>query len=234
MKGYVYEIQIGPYKQIGSTSNIDIRKYNHIRLLKQQKHYNEYLQRVYNTYQDFRIVVLYEFKSREEAYNKEQELLEKYYGQAYYTMLQRNAIGGSEPGSNSYMFGKKHKEETKLKIGLAHKGKIVSEETKTKLSLSRKNLVNCKNSAGEIFTVSKVEYDSNPELVGVTAGTTKLKARKTIQCIETGVIYNGIVEAGHLLGVPPGQISENLKGKRAAVGQKKYKNGLRFKLYNLE
>ena len=45
---------------------------------------------------------------------------------------------------NKYCLGKKHSEETKLKIGLSHKGKIVSEETKCKLSEATKGIKNPK------------------------------------------------------------------------------------------
>lgn len=231
MKGFVYEIQIGPYRQIGSTNDVKRRERDHLRLLVQQKHYNQYLQRVYNHYQDFKTVVLFEFESREEAYEKEQELLIQFYGKQYYTMLQKSAIGGSEPGVNSFMYGKTHSEETKKKMSEKQKGRVITETAKLKLSQSRKNLVVCKDQTGQIFVVTKTEYDNNPELVGLTAGTVKLNARKKVYCEQDGLQFSGIIEAANYYKVPPGQISENIKGKRAKVGVKKYEGGLTFKLH---
>jgi group I intron endonuclease len=50
----------------------------------------------------------------------------------------RAKIGLSSKG-NKHWLGKKHSPETKAKIGMAHKGKVVSDETKLKTSLYAKN-----------------------------------------------------------------------------------------------
>lgn len=65
------------------------------------------MQRVYNKYRTFEIVKLYEFSTREEAYKKEQELLDEFYKQPYYTMEFPMATGGSKPGKNNSNYGKK-------------------------------------------------------------------------------------------------------------------------------
>ena len=66
MIGIVYEIQIGPYKQIGSTHDLEERKYHHLNLLTKNKHYNVFLQRTYNKYSVFKIVELHRFPMIEE------------------------------------------------------------------------------------------------------------------------------------------------------------------------
>lgn len=44
-------------------------------------------------------------------------------------------------GPNNPMYGKKHTLESKLKIGLIHKGKVLSEESKLKISISAKERI---------------------------------------------------------------------------------------------
>lgn len=232
MQGVVYEIQIGPYKQIGSTGNLKEREYHHLNLLKTNRHYNKYLQRVFNKYgKQYVLVVVEEFKTREEAYQEEQRLLDLYYKKPYYTMEHPKAVGGSNPGKNSFMYGKTHSEETKKKIGDKHRGKVVSKETRLKQKRKREGKVTCKNELGEFTVVTKEEYDNSPNLVGISAGMIKLKARKQVICEQDKLIHNGVKEAAAYYGVPPGQISENIRGKREKVGVKKYKGGLTFKLY---
>jgi len=231
MKGIVYEIQIGKYKQIGSTHNLQEREYHHLNLLTQNKHYNKYLQRVYNKYKTATFTILYEYETREEAYKKEQELLDQYYRQPGYLMESKFAVGGSLPGEQSFMYGRKHSEETKQKIGAKHKGKILSEETKQKLRETRLGMVVCKDEFGNRMRVTREEYDSRPDLVGTSKGVERPCSKKQIQCLEDNRVYNAIFEAAAYYKVPPGQISENIRGKRAKVGVKKYEGGLTFKLH---
>ena len=231
MKGIVYEIQIGKYKQIGSTHNLQEREYHHLNLLTQNKHYNKYLQRVYNKYKTATFTILYEYETREEAYKKEQELLDQYYRQPGYLMESKFAVGGSLPGEQSFMYGRKHSEETKQKIGAKHKGKILSEETKQKLRETRLGMVVCKDEFGNRMRVTREEYDSRPDLVGTSKGVERPYSKKQIQCLEDNRVYNAIFEAAAYYKVPPGQISENIRGKRAKVGVKKYEGGLTFKLH---
>ena len=192
MKGIVYEIQIGKYKQIGSTHNLQEREYHHLNLLTQNKHYNKYLQRVYNKYKTATFTILYEYETREEAYKKEQELLDQYYRQPGYLMESKFAVGGSLPGEQSFMYGRKHSEETKQKIGAKHKGKILSEETKQKLRETRLGMVVCKDEFGNRMRVTREEYDSRPDLVGTSKGVERPYNKKQIQCLEDNRVYNAI------------------------------------------
>jgi len=223
-------MQIGEYKQIGSTQNLKEREYHHLNLLTQNKHYNKYLQRVYNKYNKVTFKILYSFTTRKEAYQKEQELLNKYYSTPNYTMGSAVACGGSLPGIEANMYRKKHSEEAKRKISEGNKGKKVSQEAKEKLREVSLGKVTCRNANGQFLKVSKEEFDKRPDLVGCCRGISKPNARKKVQCIETGEVYNGVVQAGRILKVPPGQISQNLKGTRLKVGVKSYIGGLTFKL----
>jgi len=233
MIGIVYEIQIGPYKQIGSTHNLEERKYHHLNLLVKNKHYNQFLQRVYNKYNTFEIVELCRFPTREEGYKKEQEMLNQFYGQPCYTMEHPMAVGGSRPGKEHPNFGKKRPEHSQFlkdnpdKSGLRYKR---TEEHLKQLRKKQLNKVVCKDLKGNTFVVTKEEYDRRKDLVGISSGIIKPNARKHIKCLEDGKEFHGIVECGKYYGVPPGQISEQLKGKREHVGLKKYEKGLHFNL----
>lgn len=134
MINVVYQIHIGPYKQIGSTSKLKTRMKNHLNALKENRHWNSYMQSVYNKHQSFEYEILFSFDTREEAYAKEQELLDLYFNKEGYTMLHPKAIGGSLPGDLSFNKGRKYSQETIDKrraktIGLKH-----TEEYKKKAS----------------------------------------------------------------------------------------------------
>jgi hypothetical protein len=109
MKGIVYQIEIGKYKQIGSTTNYSRRKWEHKSTLKRGVHKNIFLQNVYNNHNSFEMRILYQFETLKEAREKEQELLDELCGKPYYTMLNHFANGGSKKGHNK---GYKHKPET--------------------------------------------------------------------------------------------------------------------------
>jgi hypothetical protein len=113
MKGIVYQIEIGNYKQIGSTTDYSRRKWEHKSTLKRNVHKNMFLQNVYNKYNSFEMRILYQFETLEEAREKEQDLLNELFGKPYYTMLNPLANGGSKKGHNK---GYKHSQETIDKI----------------------------------------------------------------------------------------------------------------------
>jgi predicted GIY-YIG superfamily endonuclease len=89
----VYQIEISGNIQIGSTNNIKRRMVEHKSLLRLNKHHNKHMQNVYNKYKHFSYTILYEFDTREEAYSKEQELLNENYGKNNYLMCSNSAIG---------------------------------------------------------------------------------------------------------------------------------------------
>ena len=237
MIGIVYEIQIGPYKQIGSTHNLKERKYHHLNLLTKNKHYNQFLQRTYNKYSTFKMIELCRFPTREEGYKKEQELLDQFYRQPYYMMEHPMSIGGSKPGKEHPNFGKKRPEHSQFLKDNPDKNGFKYKRTKEHIEHLQeiaKGKVICKDLNGSTFRVTKEEYDSREDLVGVSNGITKPNARKCIKCLEDNKEFLGVVECGKYYKVPPGQISEQLRGKRNHVGLKKYTRGLHFQLVNPE
>ena len=169
----------------------------------------------------FLILLLYLFNSSANAGLKE-------IGSSYVSQETKDKIGQANKRAKKRT-GWFHTEEARKKIGAKHKGKKLSSTTKQKMREARVGRVTCKDASGNFLTVSKREFDNRSDLTGTTGGITKPNARIRIQCIETGECFTGIVEAGKILGVPPGQISENLKGKREKVGLKSYDGGLTFR-----
>lgn len=98
---------------IGSTSQIHIRKNNHLSSLRYNRHDNKYLQRAYNKYGSdvFIFEILFEYHTIKEAINKEQEILDLYCGNPKYcyNINPRADKGGS-------FIGYKHSTYTKNKI----------------------------------------------------------------------------------------------------------------------
>lgn len=102
---------------------------------------------------------------------------------------------------NKYWLGKKHTEEAKLKIGKAHKNKIVSKETRLKQSEYRKE-----NFVGE----------KNPFYNKHHTEETKLKLAKKngkpILCIETNKKYDSINQCSKEMGIDRKAIERVCKG----------------------
>jgi hypothetical protein len=136
---YVYEIAIGPKKQIGSTSYIQKRMNKHLRELIKNSHWNSYMQNAYNKYLIFNYSILSSWKTREEAFIEEQRLLDNFFGKENYTMQSKKAIGAS-PDSEyvRYWKGKKLPDAMKQKISNAQKGRKLSEDHKRLISESLK------------------------------------------------------------------------------------------------
>ena len=147
---YCIENLVNGKKYIGQSVDIYYRWLNHKSALKRKKHCNEYLQRSWDKYgeDNFDFVII------EVCNNKLLNEKELYWVQKFnsYTNGYNLTDGGlSNPMKyeksreklsnsllgNTHWLGKKHKEESKEKIGRAHKNKIVTDETRRKLSQAR-------------------------------------------------------------------------------------------------
>ena len=228
--GIVYELRIGPYKQIGSTHNLEERKYHHSNLLTKGKHYNTFLQRVYDKYKTLTIVELCKFPTRQEGYKKEQELLDYFYRQPYYTMEHPMAIGGSKPGKDNPNHGKKRPEHA-LKLKQRWEEGAYNDRDYTACRESakkRRGTVFCKDSQGNKLRVSKTEFDQRKDLQGLTANNSVPSRWKKVECITDSLIFNSLKEAADYYKTSAGNISENItKGK--VVGLKKLGKALTFR-----
>lgn len=96
------------------------------------------------------------------------------------------------------MKGKKHSEETKLKISNTEKGKLVSEETKEKLrkvNIGKKLSEETKRKISENYIGMKGKKHSEETKEKLRIARKKQKPIKMIKVIINNKIYNSIKEA---------------------------------------
>lgn len=129
MYGYIYKIEnlVNGKIYIGQTTvKPDKRKWQHFNDLKNYNHRNMHLQRAYNKYGEpnFKFTLISWFNSQDELNKAE-----------IYYIITYNCLDINE-GYNIYPGGNNSKlpPETRLKLSIAHKGKILSEEHKLKIS----------------------------------------------------------------------------------------------------
>lgn len=123
-RNIIYEITIGPYKQIGSTCNIQHRMNCHKAALAKNNHWNSFMQNVWNKYGTFEYEILSVWDSRELAYQEEQKLLDIHFGKPHF-MMQISSAFGAPKGRISPMKGRKNSRATILKRSKAHKTKKI-------------------------------------------------------------------------------------------------------------
>ena len=163
---------------------------------------------------NFQHEILFEGLTKEEAEQKEIELIAHYNSndgncgynlsiggesgsKGYkYTEEQRKRMSENRKGEKNGMYGKHHTEETKQKERKLHTRENLSEDTIYKMSVAKKGKKRDKQS---------IE-----------------KQRKTISnkviCIETACEYIGTKEAGRLNNIDPSCISKVCRGERETAG----------------
>ena len=145
--------------------------------------------------------ILYDGLSKEEAEQKEIELIAIYksnnpeYG--YNIQNGGNALG-------------KHSEETRKKISESNKGRIITPEQRLKIS---KTLKGQKLSPETRKKISASMQGEKCYWYGKPSPT-----RRMVRCIETGTIYNSICEAGEKNNINFRNIQRVCAGKRKVTG----------------
>jgi group I intron endonuclease len=135
MKSGIYVIVINNKRCIGSAVNLQTRLHTHKSNLRLNKHPNKHLQAAYNKYLDFDCYVI-------ECCEKANLLARERIWIRYFKSHDREFGYNKRIEPNSNLGIKKpHSEETKLKIGLAHKGRKLSPEHIEKSRLARKGYV---------------------------------------------------------------------------------------------
>jgi group I intron endonuclease len=116
---------------IGSSVNVDRRLSDHRGYLRRGKHHSIYLQRAWNKYGEdsFIFEFLWAVDPEKDALIFEEQMAFNHI-RCDFNMLK---VAGSN-------LGKKTSEETKLKLSIAGRGRIVSSEARAKLSASRKKI----------------------------------------------------------------------------------------------
>lgn len=188
--------------------------------------YNEHFSRAISKYswENFLHEVLFDGLTKEEAEQKEIELI-SYYNSANRKFGYNKANGGSSNG--------KHTEETKRIISEKAKkrfenpennpnyGKHRSEETKKKISekaIGRKHTEEAKQK------MSKQRAGKNNVMYGKTH-TEEAKEKiakatsKPVRCIETGIVYLSALEAKRETGADNSVIHRYINGKASYAGK---------------
>jgi|WetSurSiteA1Bulk_404760.scaffolds.fasta_scaffold08726_2 group I intron endonuclease len=128
---YCIENLVNGKKYIGYSNNISKRWREHKTQLRGHYHENTYLLNAWKKYGEtnFNFWIIEEYP----IYEEKLRLMEIYFV-AYYNSFFLDGNGYNLSRGGEGIFGHKHSDETKIKIGLKHRGKIVSEETRKKLS----------------------------------------------------------------------------------------------------
>ena len=129
----LYNIENGKI-YVGSSINIYTRIRRHFSDLKNNKHYNRYLIRAYNKYENKIVPVVLEIvDDRSKLIEREQYWID--YFESY-----KNENGYNICIIADRLTGTKRTEEEKKRIGIISKGRKHTEETKKKMSKSRKGI----------------------------------------------------------------------------------------------
>ena len=188
--------------------------------------YNEHFSRAISKYswKNFLHEVLYDDLTKEEAEQKEIELI-AYYNSTNDKFGYNKANGGSSVGKhteetknilskkakkrfenpeNNPMYGKHHSEETKRKISEKATGRGHSEESKQKMSMQRTGVNNIMY--GQTHT-----KEAKAKIAKATS--------KPVRCVETGVVYPSALEAKRQIGADNSVINRCINGKAAYAGK---------------
>jgi len=140
--------------------------------------------------------ILYVFETREEAVEKEIELVnETFVKNARTYNLALGGSGGTALGV-----------ETKIKISKALIGRDVSADTRSKMSKYRTGMKYSESTRKNMSIANRKAIDSGNH-----------KQTKSVVCVNTGITYMSIGIAAKELGIPASSISSVCRGKRKDI-----------------
>lgn len=128
--GVIYSIKSQDKFYIGSTKDFNKRMAEHRGLLENGKHSNDYMQRVFNKYNDFEYVII------EEVDNSKLKEVEQLYIDKHYD--DPNCMNGSPYAHRAY---NPWTEESRKKLSETCKGRKHTDEAKRKMSDAKKGKV---------------------------------------------------------------------------------------------
>jgi hypothetical protein len=85
------------------------------------------------------------------------------------------------------------------------------DQWRNNISKSKLKMVTCKNQNGDILYVTKDEYDSNPDLVGITANMKINKSSRSVICIEENEIFKSVTEASNYYEISRSLIYKSIR-----------------------
>ena len=184
---------------------------------------NMYFTRAINKYkwENIKHEILYENLTKEEAEEKEVELISQYKSnkiQYGYNIEYGGCHNGKTSERTKKLISLHHKkpnlgkhlsQETKEKIRQANIGRKLSDEAKKKLSECRKGKTSYNKG------IKKTEEQKYQDMLNQ-------KTRKKIICLETQIVYESVRQACRLLNIPKTSLQDVLKKKNKTT------HGLRF------
>mgnify|MGYP003489713547 CR=1 FL=1 len=223
-KGYIYRhirLDKNEVFYIGYGGFNKLEKENTYKRAYSLRDRNKYWYNITNNTQ-YIIEIMMEELSIDKAIEKEIELISLYGRLDLKKGTLVNMTDGGEGNSNSSL-------ETRLKISKSNKGKVFSDDHKLKLSIERRKRVTTDETKEKMSeshkgkTGKKHTQESKDKISNSLSGKVSKKRVKII-CLNTGEIYNSIIEASNILGIS--NIHSVLSGKR------KHTNGYIFEYYN--
>lgn len=175
--------------------------------------------------------ILFENLSKEDACQKEIELIAQYksndpefgYNQSLggesgnfgrrHSEETKQKMSEAQKGEKNHGFGKHLSEETKAKLSKANKGKIISEETRKKMSERQKGVRLSEETKKKISEAHKGKPLSKEHVAKIAEAN-----KKTVICIETGELFNSVKEAAEYAKVNQSHLSNVLCGRSNTAG----------------
>lgn len=187
---YCIENTIDKKRYIGKSVNIPKRWREHKSLLRKGCHHNRHLQSAWNLYGE----KAFNFKVLEYAEPKKLDELEITYISEYKAFGEKGY--NFTMGGNGGLLGMPKTEETRRKISEANKGRRHTPEEKEQVSKALKGRKLTEEHRQKISEANKTNHI------------------KTVLCVETGQVFNSLIEAGAYFKTASSNIGHACNGKQ--------------------
>lgn len=202
-------------RYIGITSKKVEYRWNHGEAYKPNKHFYRAIQK--DGWDNIEHIIIEKGLSKSAACKLEQELIEKY--ETTNPLKGYNNSSGGDGGTLGYKWSQEQLENRKYSRVYGPswaKGQTFSKEHRKKIGDAHRGMKHTKEAKEKM---RKAHLGLVPSWAGKTRDD-KYRASKSkpIMCIETGVIYFGLMEAERQTGISHANICNVLKGKRNKAG----------------
>ncbi len=236
MKTGIYKIfnKINNKIYIGSSINLNKRKYYHFYKLSKNNHSNKHLQSAYNKYgkDNFKFEIIEYIQDKNLLLEREQywiDLLNSCNDNVGYNILPKagNSLGyihsksakkkisKANSGKNNPFYGKNHSESTKIKISKSKRGTKMSNDTKNKISNSLSGINN--PNFGK-----QISMETKKKISIANTGKKNINVYRKVKNIDTNIVFDSITEASEYYDIPRTHISSVCNGKRKTCGGYKW------------